>query len=109
MKNVQVICHPSNLVLPYCQSVMPSHALLNRYYTITVNRTGTEKELNFTGQSIICNPYGNVIERGSTSKEEILMANIDIDQANDKWMTENNHIINDRRSDLYGNLKINES
>ncbi|MHC4628266.1 MAG: nitrilase-related carbon-nitrogen hydrolase, partial [Planctomycetota bacterium] len=52
MKGADLICHPSNLVLPgFCQKALPVHALMNRIYVVTANRIGTEGELTFTGLS----------------------------------------------------------
>ncbi len=43
LKGAQVICHPSNLVLPYCQTAMVTRCLENRVFAVTCNRTGTEQ------------------------------------------------------------------
>lgn len=59
VKGVDLICHPANLVLPgFAQQAVPVHSLTNRIYVITANRTGSEKELTFTGRSIIADPKG---------------------------------------------------
>jgi predicted amidohydrolase len=63
LKGAQIIAHPSNLVLSYCQQAMFTRAVENRVFTITANRTGTEingdKELYFTGKSVIVDTKGN--------------------------------------------------
>jgi predicted amidohydrolase len=51
MQGAQLICHPSNLVLPYAQKAVTTHAINNRIFIATANRIGTEGDLTFTGQS----------------------------------------------------------
>jgi len=106
LKGAQIIAHPSNLVLPYCQSVIPSCALVNRYFVATSNRIGTEKDLTFTGQSILASPTGETLLRASDNNEEILTTRIDLDRANDKFITPRNDAFADRRNDVYGDLNI---
>ena len=45
-----IIAHPANLVLPYCQKAMITRCLVNRVFAITSNRIGNEArgEDNFT-------------------------------------------------------------
>ena len=106
LKGAAVIAHPANLVLPYCQSVIPSYSLINRLFIATANRLGTEEELTFTGNSIITNPIGHIIASASTDKEEIISANADIRLAANKKITPENDAFNDRRTDVYGDLGI---
>lgn len=108
IKGAQIIAHPSNLVLPYCQGVMPSYALVNKVYIVTANRIGAERDLKFTGQSVIASPKGEVIAKASEDHEELLKAKLDLSEANNKHITARNHIWDDRRIDVYGNLKPNE-
>ena len=42
LKGAEIICHPSNLVLPYCQKALLGTAIQNRVFIITANRIGTE-------------------------------------------------------------------
>ncbi len=105
LKGVQIICHPSNLVLQYCQTAMFARAVENHVFTITANRTGKDvnggKELNFTGSSVILDPKGNYLKRGSESGEECTIIEIDPAIALDKNITELNNIFDDRRDDIY--------
>ncbi|WP_320017840.1 nitrilase-related carbon-nitrogen hydrolase [Labilibaculum manganireducens] len=100
LQGVDLILHPSNLVLPYAQSVIPSYALVNRIFIATANRIGTEKELSFTGQSVIVNPKGEVIAKAD-KLEQILFVDIDPELARDKMITKNNNVFKDRRTDIY--------
>ena len=106
LKGAQIIAHPSNLVLPFCRDVIPSYALLNRCFIATANRVGTEKDLTFTGRSVLASPEGEVLLEGSESDIEILSAQIDLDRANDKFITPCNDVFADRRDDVYGSLNI---
>ena len=106
LKGVSVIAHPSNLVLPFCQSVIPSYSLINRIFIATANRLGTEDDLTFTGKSIITNPIGETIAYGSSDKTEIVTAEFDIRLATNKKITPENDAFNDRRSDVYGDFDI---
>ena len=101
-KGVDIICHPSNLVLPgLAQKAVPIHALINRVFTITANRTGTEGELTFTGLSTIANPKGEVLIQATETQTEIIQTEIIPEDARNKHITPKNHIFEDRRPDQY--------
>ncbi|MGK5092336.1 nitrilase-related carbon-nitrogen hydrolase [Deltaproteobacteria bacterium TL4] len=102
LKNVDLICHPSNLVLPgFAQRAIPIHALTNRLFIITANRIGTEDNLSFTGMSTIANPKGEVIAQASPKNEEIKIVEIDLSLAQDKMITPRNHAFSDRIPGAY--------
>jgi len=101
LKGADIIAHPSNLVTPYGQKVVPIHALVNHVFTITANRTGTENGLTFRGGSLAVGPTGEIIARGSTGREQIIVFDIDPLQARDKMITPRNHVLEDRRPDCY--------
>jgi len=105
LKGAQIIAHPSNLVLSYCQQAMFTRAVENRVFTITANRTGTEKngdkELYFTGKSVIVDPKGNYLCKAGEEDETILIAEIDPEIAKDKNVTSKNNIFEDRREEYY--------
>jgi predicted amidohydrolase len=105
LKGAQVICHPSNLVLPYCQKGMFARAVENGVFTITANRIGSDirskKDLLFTGESVIINPKGEYLCRGSIEKEEVCIAEINQDDALNKNITGRNNLIEDRREEFY--------
>ena len=108
LQGADLICHPSNLVLPgFCQRAIPVHALMNRVYIITTNRTGTERNLTFTGMSTIANPKGDVLLQATSTDEETGIVEIDVNMARDKMMTPRNHIFNDRRPDIYSMITKN--
>ena len=104
-QGAQVILHPSNLVLPYCQQAMFARAVENRIFIVTVNRVGTEtsgEESNtFTGQSQVVSPKGEYLIRLDDAKEQVEMVSIDPAQALDKHITPFNHVIEDRHPEFY--------
>jgi predicted amidohydrolase len=106
LKGVQLIAHPANLVLPYCPEAMITRSLENRVYTVTANRIGIEKlgdgtTLTFTGSSQVIDPMGKRIGRLGTTEPGVLVVEIDPTVADNKWITQNNHLFKDRRKDLY--------
>jgi predicted amidohydrolase len=108
LNDAQIVFHPANLILPHCQAAMVTRSLENRLFSVTANRIGTEeiagKKLTFTGCSQIVAPDGKVLAQASADKEEVGVVEIDPNQASDKMITENNHILKDRRVDMYGAL-----
>src|SRR5919202_6692477 len=42
LKGAEVLCHPSNLVLPYCPDAMVTRCLENHLFSVTANRIGSE-------------------------------------------------------------------
>ena len=105
LQGAQVILHPANLVLPYCQQAMFARALENRVFIVTVNRVGEEatgEESNtFTGQSQIVSPNGDSLVRMSKDQEQVEVVSIDPAEALDKNITPFNHVMEDRRKELY--------
>lgn len=104
LNGAQLIAHPSNLVLPYCQQVVPSYALINRCYVATANRIGTEGELTFSGRSIVADPNGDILCLAQPDKSQVISAEVDLSLTKNKFITRLNHVFDDRRSDVYGNL-----
>ena len=105
LNGAQVICHPSNLVLPWCQESMKTRCLENGVFAVTANRIGNEKggavSLTFTGKSQIVDPKGNVIVSAGERSETLKIAEIDPADALDKHVTPNNDLFADRKVALY--------
>ncbi|HYR92350.1 MAG TPA: nitrilase-related carbon-nitrogen hydrolase [Terriglobia bacterium] len=60
------------------ENAMRAHASLNGIFVAAVNRVGREGGLRFWGGSFIADPFGEVLARASHSKEEVLVAKIDL-------------------------------
>ncbi len=105
LKGAQIICHPSNLVLSFCQKAMFTRAIENSVFTITANRIGKDikenKQLSFTGESVIISPKGEYLCRGSVDKVEVCIVEINPLEALDKNITLNNNLFKDRREEFY--------
>jgi predicted amidohydrolase len=106
LMGADIICHPSNLVLPYCQKAMVTRSLENGVFTATANRIGTESRggkdpLVFTGCSQILDNKGKTIT--SLGEEEVgfSVVEIDVHEARDKKVTLQNDRMGDRRPKFY--------
>jgi predicted amidohydrolase len=105
-----IICHPANLVLPYCQKAMVTRSLENGVFTITANRVGTESRgdfeaLTFTGESQILDNVGRVLARLEGNDTGVVLADIDPKLARNKSVTARNERFKDRRPEFYGPLQ----
>ncbi|HET8721423.1 MAG TPA: nitrilase-related carbon-nitrogen hydrolase [Nitrospira sp.] len=106
LKGAEIICHPSNLVLPNCPDSMPVRCLENRVFAVTCNRTGSEarggkERLTFIGSSEIVTPRGAILHRAPRDQEALSVADIDPAEARDKSVTPYNDLLRDRRESLY--------
>jgi predicted amidohydrolase len=108
LAGAQIICHPSNLVLTYCQRSMFARSVENGVFTMTCNRIGTEtrtdRTLSFTGGSQILSNRGVTLAQARTDSEEIISAEIRPGDADDKMITGRNDLLGDRRMDHYSGL-----
>lgn len=104
LKGAQVILHPANLVLPYCQDAMITRSIENNIFTATANRIGMEREVSFSGRSQITSPKGQRLVSLDEKEIGIAWSEIDPSMADDKMITKRNHILNDRRVELYSRL-----
>ncbi len=104
LEGCEILCLPANLVLPYAQRTMIARSIENRIFTILANRIGTERNLTFTGRSQITDTKGLVLTRSGTNRTGLIIIEIDPKQARNKFFTKTNHIIEDRRVDLYSRL-----
>jgi N-carbamoylputrescine amidase len=76
-------------------------AFQNGYFTALCNRVGREGDLNFSGESFVCNPAGEVIARAPKCEEGLLLADIDFAQVRDSHARR--LFFQDRRPELYAN------
>lgn len=106
LQGADLIAHPANLVLEHCPQAMITRSLENGIFTVTADRVGCEERvpgypLIFKGQSQVVDPLGRVLYRASLDREEVHVVEIDIELARNKNLNPNNHILQDRREDLY--------
>ncbi|WP_457558196.1 nitrilase-related carbon-nitrogen hydrolase [Candidatus Harpocratesius sp.] len=105
LQGADIIAHPANLVLPYCQRAMITRSLENRVFTITANRFGEEHRgednFSFSGSSQITDPSGNVLTSAEKSENKVDIVDIDPSEAKNKEMNEYNDLFKDRRKQYY--------
>ena len=83
----------------------PAHAVANGYWIAAINRVGVEEPLNsakFYGSSYFCSPRGKIIAQASDSEDEVLVADLDLDEIREVRNTW--QFFRDRRPDAYDDL-----
>ncbi|HIH43094.1 TPA: carbon-nitrogen hydrolase [Candidatus Woesearchaeota archaeon] len=61
------------------ENAMRGHASMNGIFVAAVNRVGKEDKMQFWGSSFIADPYGEVVARASSTTEQVLVAEIDLE------------------------------
>ena len=103
-----IIAHPANLVMPFCQKAMTIRCLENRVFAITSNRIGEEKRgddhFKFTGRSQITSYDSEILSSAPMDETYVDIVDIDFQKARDKKLNENNDIFQDRRVKCYNTI-----
>ncbi len=94
--------HPDFDTEPLWRAVIVSHAIANGLFIVVPNRYGHEGILNFYGSSFIVDPYGRILAQASRNQDELLIAELDLDQRRD-WL-ELFPFFATRRPDTYQSL-----
>ncbi|HEY4361049.1 MAG TPA: nitrilase-related carbon-nitrogen hydrolase [Bryobacteraceae bacterium] len=109
LNGAEIVFNPSATVAGLSEYLwkleQPAHAVANGYFIGAINRVGTEAPWNigeFYGSSYFCNPRGQIIAQASRDKDEILTADLDLDQI--KEVRQTWQFFRDRRPDQYGDL-----
>ena len=84
------------------ETIQRAHAIANGVFVAVVNRVGHEGQLNFWGQSFVADPFGRIIAKASSDKEEVLIVDCDVDQIDET--RQNWPFLRDRRIDYYSAL-----
>ena len=109
LAGADILAHPSNLVLPHCQSAMVTRALENRVHCVTANRVGADrrpgKTIRFTGGSQIVTAGGEVVARASRDRPAVMGGRLDLAAARDKRINRRNDLLRDRVPGLYRRLQ----
>ncbi|MCX6544556.1 MAG: carbon-nitrogen hydrolase family protein [Acidobacteria bacterium] len=77
-------------------------AFQNGYFTALANRVGAEPDMEFAGESFVCDPAGRVTARAAAGEEVILYAEVDYSTLADCHARK--LFLRDRRADLIPNL-----
>ena len=89
-------------------NVMKGHAVANSVYVAAANRIGLEQYIEgtagiqFWGSSFIAGPQGEILAQASHDKEEILIAEVDLDLQEN--VRQNWPFFRDRRIDAFGDI-----
>ncbi len=113
MQDVDIICSPTNWVVipglatpedPTWSYIARTQAQINGVYMVCADRIGNERDVTFGGSSCIVGLFGFLGGPASGDKEEILTADLDIAGGRVKMLSAVNHLLNDRRTDLYDKM-----
>lgn len=94
--------HPDFDTEPLWRQTIVGHAIANGLFIVVPNRYGNEGRIEFYGSSFIVDPYGRILARAARSGDEILIADLDLDQRRD-WL-DLFPFFATRRPDSYGAL-----
>lgn len=104
LAGAQIICHPSNLLLPWCPAAMITRCQENRVFGLTANRVGIEartgQPLEFIGLSQVVSPLGERLAQVPEKATGTATATISLVDTN-KLFTPRNDLWEDRRPDQY--------
>ncbi|MFM7014373.1 MAG: nitrilase-related carbon-nitrogen hydrolase [Actinomycetota bacterium] len=94
--------HPDFDTEPLWRQVIVGHGIANGTFMVVPNRYGNEGSLNFYGSSFISDPYGRILARAGRDGDEVLVADLDLDQRRD-WL-DLFPFLATRRPDTYSSL-----
>ncbi len=106
LNGAEIVFNPSATVAGLSEYLweleQPAHAVANGYFVGAINRVGVEKPWSigeFYGKSYFCNPRGKIVAQASRDKDEVVVADLDLDmiqQVRQTWQ-----FFRDRRPDSY--------
>jgi len=109
LNGAEIVFNPSATVAGLSEYLweleQPAHAVANGYFVGAINRVGHEQPWDigeFYGKSYFCNPRGQIIAQASRNMDEVLVADLDLDEIREVrgiWQ-----FYRDRRPDAYGEL-----
>jgi len=109
LNGAEVVFNPSATVTGLSDHLweleQPAQAVANGYFVGAINRVGREKPWDmgeFYGRSYFCNPRGQIVAQGSRDKDEVIVADLDLDEIRE--VRETWQFFRDRRPDTYGGL-----
>ena len=94
--------HPEFDTEPLWHKVIVGNGIANGTFMVVPNRYGNEGKIEFYGSSFISDPYGRVLARAAREGDEVLVADLDLDQRRD-WL-DLFPFLATRRPDTYGKL-----
>lgn len=109
LNGAEIVFNPSATVAGLSEYLwkleQPAHAAANGYFVGAINRVGTEEPWNigqFYGTSYFCNPKGQIIAEASRDGEELVVADLNLDEI--KEVRHTWQFYRDRRPETYDEL-----
>lgn len=112
LNGAEIVFNPSATVAGLSEYLwkleQPAHAVANGYFVGAINRVGTEAPWNigeFYGTSYFCDPRGQILAEGSRDKDELVVADLDMDiirEVRNTWQ-----FFRDRRPETYEQIVDN--
>ena len=109
LNGAEIVFNPSATVAGLSEYLweleQPAHAVANGYFVGAINRVGNEQPWNigeFFGKSYFCNPKGEILAQGSRDHDEVIVADLDLDEISEVRSTW--QFFRDRRPETYGDL-----
>ena len=109
LAGAEIVFNPSATVAGLSEYLweleQPAHAVANGYFIGAINRVGHEQPWDigeFYGKSYFCNPRGKIIAQASRDSDELVIADLDLDQIREVrnvWQ-----FFRDRRPETYEDL-----
>jgi len=84
-------------------TIQRSHAIANGVFVAAANRVGTEDELEFWGNSFVCDPYGQMLQEAAHQNEAIILAECDLSRIG--FYRSHWPFLRDRRIETYGDVQ----
>lgn len=113
LNGAEIVFNPSATVAGLSEYLwkleQPAHAVANQYFVGAINRIGHEQPWDigeFYGQSYFCSPRGQFLATGSRDQDELITADLDLDEileVRNTWQ-----FIRDRRPESYGAISAAE-
>ncbi|CAN5516645.1 nitrilase-related carbon-nitrogen hydrolase [soil metagenome] len=107
LNGAEIVFNPSATVAGLSEYLwkleQPAHAVANQYFVGAINRPGIEEPWKFGefyGQSYFCDPKGQMIKVACRDKDEIVIADMDLESIRDVRNTW--QFFRDRRPESYG-------
>jgi beta-ureidopropionase len=109
LHGAEIVFNPSATVAGLSEYLwkleQPAHAVANGYFIAASNRVGTEAPWNighFYGTSYFCDPRGNFLATGSRDKDELVVAEMNLDLIEEVRRTW--QFYRDRRPETYDDM-----
>jgi beta-ureidopropionase len=106
LNGAEIVFNPSATVAGLSEYLweleQPAHAVANGYFVGAINRVGIEKPWSigeFYGKSYFCNPRGKIVAQASRDKDEVVVADLDLEMIGEVRKTW--QFFRDRRPDSY--------